>query len=84
MGIETPDTVAIRQRLGAFRLSQWTLANAVGVGQATLNQWLTNTRPMPSGMEARIHAALDVLERAERAAQEARERVLAEASEEEK
>ena len=83
-------TIEIRQRLTALRVSQWILANTLSVGQGTLNQWLNGIRPMPEGIEARIHAALDEIAeekrvaaeavaklRAERAAQEARERGLA-------
>ncbi len=74
---------AIRQRLSVLHISQWELANALGVSQGSLSQWLRGVAPMPEGMEARIHAALDALEeeqlaaeaveklRAERAAQDA-------------
>ena len=68
----------IRARLAAVRRSQWELALAVGIGQSTLSQWLTGTVRMPDGMLSRIYSALDLLEKAERAAREARRRVLAE------
>lgn len=51
---------------------------AMGMERSALSRYLNGTRPMPNGMEARIHATLDKLERAEQAAQEARERVLEE------
>ena len=92
--VASTDAQAIRQRLSVLHISQWELANALGVSQGSLSQWLRGVAPMPEGMEARIHAALDALEeekrvaaeaveklRAERAAEEARERVLAEGSE---
>ncbi len=75
-------------------ISQWALAKALGVSQGALSQWLRDLPPLPAGMEARIDAALDQIEeeqrvaaeaieklRAERAAQEARERALAEEAE---
>ena len=45
------------------------------MGSAT---YLRGRRPMPEGFEARVHATLDRLEAAERAAAETRKRVLAE------
>ena len=83
--------IDIRQRMSTLRISQWKLANALGVSQGALSQWLRGLTPIPIGMEARIHAALDVLEeehrvaaeavqklRAERAAQEVRDQELQE------
>ena len=74
----------IHGRIAEIGLRQADLAAHMGIHETLLNAILRGRRPMPAGMEERIHAALDLLERAERAAQEARERVLAEASEEEK
>ena len=69
-------------------VTQQELAQAMGYERLAITRYLTGVRPMPEGMEARIHAALVALEeekrvaaeaveklRAERAAQEARERV---------
>ncbi len=50
----------------------------MGYERSAITRYLTGVRPMPEGMEERIHATLDRLGRAERAAQEARERALAE------
>ena len=60
-------------------LTQERVAVALGIDPSLLGRYLRGIRPMPKGMEAKIHATLDRIERAERAAQEARERVLAEA-----
>ena len=84
----------IRGRMAQIDLTQQELALAMGYERSAITRYLTGVRPMPAGMEARIHAALDQIEeeqrvaaeaieklRAERAAQEARERVLDEAAE---
>ena len=72
------DIPSIRARIAYLDLTREQVALAMGMERSSLSRYLNGTRPMPEGMEARIHAALDKLERAERAAQEARERVLAE------
>ena len=68
---------AIRVRLTALGVSQHALAQALGVSQATLSLWLNGYRQPPAGFAAQAEAALDLLEQAERAAAEARARVLA-------
>ena len=80
MAPATTNTMRIRQRLTALKLSQWTLANALGVGQGTLSQWLTGARPIPKGIESRIHAALDEIEEEKKVAAEAVEKLRAERS----
>lgn len=69
---------SIRARIAYLDLTREQVAMAMGMERSALSRYLNGTRPMPDGMEARIHATLDKLERAEQAAQEARERVLAE------
>ncbi len=69
-------TREIRSRLAALKLPQHTLASMLGVSQTKLNLILNGHRPPPAGFEAEATAALDRLERAERAAAEARARVL--------
>ena len=82
--------ISIKKHIARSPISQERLALALSVSPAYLSRCLNGVRPMPPGMEARIHAALDALEeekrvaaeavaklRAERAAQEARERGLA-------
>ncbi len=70
---------AIRSRLAALGVSQHALARALGVSQATLSLWLNGYRKPPPEFEAAAMAELDVMERAERAATEARAEALAEA-----
>ena len=72
----TPMTRTIRSRLAELRLSQHTLASTLGFSQTKLNLILNGHRQPPAGFEARAAAALDRLERAERAAAEARAKVL--------
>lgn len=77
----TPNPIiAIKSRMAAFGISQERLAISIGMERSALNRYLRGVRTFPQGFEARIHQALDVLEAAERAADEAREQVLLEAS----
>ena len=48
-----------------------------GIDRSLLSRYLRGLRKPPEGFEARLNATLDRLEAAERAANEARERVLA-------
>lgn len=59
-------------------LRQRDVATQLGIDPTALNMILNGHRPPPEGFEDRLPAALDLLEAAERAASEARERVLAE------
>ena len=68
----------VRSRLAALGVSQHALARALGVSQATLSLWLNGYRQPPPGFEAAAMAELDLMERAERAAAEARAEALAE------
>ena len=70
----------LKGRLGYTGISQAALAQELGVSQGSLSQWLRGVAQPPDDFRARADAALDRLEAAERAAQEARERVLAEGS----
>ena len=54
------------------------IAAQVGYSETMLSLYLHGRRPAPEGFEGQVLAALDLLERAERAGQEARARVLAE------
>ena len=54
------------------------VAGEVGMHYTQLSRILNERQPMPKGFEGRVHSALDRLEAAERAAAEARARVLAE------
>ena len=70
------DAQAIRARLATLGVPQHALAAALGVSQATLSLWLNGYREPPAEFEAEAAEALDVLEQAERAAAEARAKVL--------
>ena len=84
----------IRGRIAELGIRQADLAAHLGIHETLLNAILRGRRPMPEGFEERVHTALDQIEeeqrvareavqklRAEKAAQEARERVLAETEE---
>lgn len=61
--------------LGFF---QEDVARVMGIHPATLSRFIKGRRRPPEGWEEWVHAALDLMERAEEAAEEARARVLAE------
>ena len=63
-------------RIYELGFSQEEVAQASGYEPSLLNRYLNGRRTPPADFEARVHAALDRLEAAEKAAQEARERVL--------
>ena len=69
---------AIRRRMAVLGLSQHAFATMLGISQPTLNARLNGYRQPPAGFEKQASEALDVLEEAERAAAEARAKVLAE------
>ena len=66
----------VRQRIAVNRLSQEGVARAAGYEPSAFSRILRGLRPEPPDFEARVTAALERLERAEKAAQEARQRVL--------
>ena len=61
----------IRTRLIQMGLTQERVAVALGIDPSLLGRYLRGIRPMPEGMEARIHAVLDALEEEKRVAMEA-------------
>ena len=63
-------------RIVAIGFTQERLAVALGIDPTLLGRYLRGIRLMPQGFEERVHATLDRLEAAERAADEARRRVL--------
>ena len=65
-------------RIAEIGVVQADVAVHLGIHPTLLNAMLRGRRSMPEGFEERVHAALDRLEAAEKAAEEARERVLAE------
>ena len=58
--------------------TQERVARAMGIHEATLSRYLRGLRRVPKGFEERVNATLELMERAEQAADEARARVLAE------
>ena len=73
----TTEIARIRGRIAEIGIRQADLAYPMGMHETILNAILRGRRPMPPGFLERIHAKLDKLEAAEKAAQAARERVLA-------
>ena len=66
-------------RIAELGLRQADLAVRLGIHPTLFNAILRGRREAPEDFEDRVDAALDLLEAAEKAAQEARERVLEEA-----
>ena len=67
----------IRTRLALLGIPQERIALEMGIDRSLFSRYLRGLRKPPEGFEARLNATLDRLEVAERAANEARERVLA-------
>ena len=72
----------IKGRIAEAGVRRRDVARAVGYSESMFSLILQGDRTMPPDFEARVHAALERLEAAEKAAQEARERVLAESTDE--
>ena len=66
----------IRARSAQLGFSQERVALEIGIDPTLFSRILNGLRRQPEGFEVRVMEALDRLERAEKAAQEARERVL--------
>ena len=58
-------------RMAQIGVSQQQVAIAMGLERSAIYRYLTGVRPMPEGMEARIHAVLDQLKEEKRVAAEA-------------
>ena len=71
MDIKSDTIQGLRDRITHSPISQERLALALGVSPAYLSRCLNALRPMPTGMEARVNAALDALEEEKRVAAEA-------------
>lgn len=67
----------LRQRIRDASITQERLALQLGFDPSLFSRYLRGLRPAPDGFAARVGAALDKLEQAEAAADEARQRVLA-------
>ena len=68
----------IHGRIAEIGIRQADLATHLGIHETLLNAILRGRRPMPEGMEARIHGALDEMEEEKRVAGEAVEKLRAE------
>ena len=68
----------IRGRMAQIGVTQQEVAITMGLERSAITRYLTGVRPMPEGMETRIHAALDALEEEQRVAAEAVEKLRAE------
>ena len=66
----------IRGRIAEVGITQHDLADAIGIHATLLNHILKGRRPPPPDFFEKVNAALDRLERAEKAAQAAKEKVL--------
>ena len=66
-------------QLAALGIPQERIALELGIDRSLLSRYLRGLRKPPEGFMERLEATLDRLEAAERAADEARARVLAEA-----
>lgn len=68
---------SLKIELARRGLTQAPVAGALGVSATTFSSYIQGYRPLPVGFRKRFHAALDLVERAEAAADEARRKVLA-------
>ena len=68
----------LSQRVHASGLTQQAIATAVGIDRTLLSRLLAGHRHVSEDLRERIEQAMHRLERAEQAASEARERVMAE------
>ena len=67
----------IAHRVATSTVTQEAIAVQVGIDQTAFSRILRGLREPPAGFEDRVYEAIDVLECAEMAAEEARRRVLA-------
>ena len=68
----------IKGRIAEAGVRRRDVAHAIGYSESMFSLILQGDRTMPLDFDFRVRAAIDRLETAEKAAQEARERVLAE------
>ena len=67
----------VRSRIAVLGIPQERVAFEMGIDRSLLSRYLRGLRKPPEGFEARVNSTLDKLEAAEKAATEARERVMA-------
>ena len=80
--VSTSNIAKLRGRIAEAGLKRQDLAALLGFSETMFSLYLNGRRPAPPDFEANVYAAIDRLETAEKAAQEARERVLAESTDE--
>ncbi len=68
---------SLKVELARRGLTQAPVAELLGVSPTTFRCYILGYRPLPPGFRKRFAAALDLVERAEQAADEARRKVLA-------
>lgn len=69
---------SLKVELARRGLAQASVAEVLGLSATTLRSYIRGHRLLPDGFRERFHAALDLVERAERADEETRRKVLAE------
>ena len=67
----------LRGRMAEVGIRRQDIAAQLGYGESLFSLYINSRRPAPEGFEERVQAALDLLEQADRAAKEARDKVLA-------
>ena len=82
MTVEAKARNKIKGRIAEAGVRRRDVAHAVGYSESMFSLILQGDRTMPLDFDSRVRAAIDRLETAEKAAQEARERVLAESTDE--
>ena len=73
----TTDIPGLRARIAEVGIRRQDIAVQLGYSESLFSLYINGRRPAPEGFEGRVQAALDLLEQADRAAKEARDRVLA-------
>lgn len=68
---------SLKVELARRGLTQAPVAEVLGLSPTTFRCYILGYRPLPAGFRKRFAAALDLVERAEMAADEARRKVLA-------
>ena len=71
-----PDLAALRGEIAARQISKRAIAAYLGVSESLFSLFTHGRRQAPDGFEERVLAAIDLLEKAEQAAEKERQRVL--------
>ena len=82
MTVEAEARNKIKGRIAEAGVRRRDVAHAIGYSESMFSLILQGDRTMPLDFDSRVRAAIDRLETAEKAAQEARERVLTESTDE--